>query len=278
MLSKNWLAELPVAPILLIKPVFGGDINDAYALKTKTGTYFLKVQRQKKVHFFSKEVNGLRLLGKTVRTPEVIDAGEIDEDAFLLLEWIESGSRDDKKLAVALASLHKQTNELFGFSEDNYLGKLPQYNHPEKDWASFYIHCRLLPQVKMAKEKGLWTLNREKRLTHLVDKIRSTYQTLSATPSLLHGDLWGGNVMFAANGEPVFIDPAVFYGNREMDITMTQLFGGFGPSFYQVYNERYPLDNGWQERVPWYQLYYLLAHLNLFGEGYGAAVDRALNS
>ncbi|MBP3039486.1 fructosamine kinase family protein [Bacillaceae bacterium Marseille-Q3522] len=278
MLSKEWLAKLPIKPVTHFSHVSGGDINEAYAVTTQTEKYFLKVQRQKKAEFFAKEAVGLKLLGKTVRTPEVIELGEVNGDAFLLLEWIDRGSRNDDKLGTELAALHQQTNTFFGLSEDNYLGRRPQINHLENDWTHFYIHWRIMPLVKLAKEQGMWNLYREKSLTRLIDKIKDFYKNGNVSPSLIHGDLWSGNVMFDSNSEPVFIDPAVCYANREMDIAMTLLFGGFGEDFYRAYQDVFPLADGWQERIPWYQLYYLLAHLLSFGEGYGAAVDRALNA
>lgn len=276
MLTKELLQALPVERVLEIRPVSGGDINETYKIITAAGDYFLKVQRNANELFFKKEANGLMLLSKAVRTPAVIEIGEIGSDAYLLLEWIDSGPRDDEKLGAALVSLHSETNNRFGLIGDNFIGKLPQCNKQNEDWASFYIECRLIPQVKMAKGQGLWNLRREKQMTLLMDKITNTYKRLSVIPRLLHGDLWSGNIMFAKNGDPVFIDPAVSYGNREMDIAMTRLFGGFGHSFYERYEELLPLDKDWQERISWYQLYYLLVHLNLFGAGYGSAVDRAL--
>ncbi|MTT31288.1 phosphotransferase [Terrilactibacillus sp. BCM23-1] len=257
-----------------VKRVSGGDINEAYLIETTKQSYFLKIHRHMKAHFFKKEAYGLNLLGKKVRTPMVYDVGQIKNDAYILMEAIESGPRNDALCGRALAQLHTDTQSYFGLSENNYLGTLPQSNGPDENWTSFYIHQRLNPLVKMAKEQGFWNRQREKLFGKFIDQFKN--EDRAVTPRLLHGDLWSGNVMFTTQGEPVFIDPAVFYGDREMDLAMTKLFGGFSDAFYASYQKAFPLESGWEERVPAYQLYYLLAHLNLFGESYGGSVDRIL--
>ncbi|MDD9148707.1 fructosamine kinase family protein [Sporolactobacillus sp. CQH2019] len=277
MLSETWLQSLPLSPIDRIVPLSGGDINDAYAIESGKRHYFLKVHTHVPDNFFVPEAAGLKLIARSARTPHVIDFGEIAADDFLLLEWIPAGHfHNERKLGEDLAHVHRQTSSSFRFDFNNYAGQLPQYNHREQDWTTFYLKWRLAPQIEIAKKRGCWNSRRQENYEKLAERFARTYRELDVVPGLLHGDLWGGNVMYAENGEPVLIDPSVFYGNREMDLAMTRLFGGFGDSFYRAYNAAYPLDPGWEERVPWYQLYYLLCHLNMFGEGYGAAVDRAL--
>ncbi|MFD2617628.1 fructosamine kinase family protein [Terrilactibacillus laevilacticus] len=274
MIENEWLSCLPIEGIKDVKRVSGGDINEAFLIVTNTLPYFLKIHRNMKAHFFKKEAYGLKLLGKKVRTPIVYDVGQIKNDAYILMEAIESGPPNDTLCGRALAQLHTDTQSHFGLSENNYLGTLPQSNQPNKNWASFYINQRLNPLVKMAKEQGYWNQQREKLFSRFIDRFKN--EDRAVMPRLLHGDLWRGNVMFTTQGEPVFIDPAVFYGDREMDLAMTMLFGGFSKTFYASYQKAFPLETGFEERVPAYQLYYLLAHLNLFGESYGGSVDRIL--
>ncbi|RYM05412.1 fructosamine kinase family protein [Sporolactobacillus sp. THM7-7] len=277
MLTDDWFQSLPIQPINRITAVPGGDINEAFALDSRDSRYFLKVHQHTEGNFFTQEARGLKWIGKAARTPRVIAVGEIGGKDYLILQWIaRSSRRNDRKLGQALARVHRITASAFGFDANNFAGQLPQYNEWETDWAAFYLRWRLTPQIEIAKKRGRWNLRREKKFERLSELIKETYRDLEVTPSLLHGDLWSGNVMFADEGEPVLIDPSIFFGNREMDIAMSRLFGGFRPDFYQAYLSDYPLDPGWQERMPWYQLYYLLCHLNMFGEGYGAAVERAL--
>jgi fructosamine-3-kinase len=176
-----------------------------------------------------------------------------------------------------LARLHQQTQESFGFYEDNYIGFLPQVNPKTTDWLDFYTVCRLDVQVEFAKLGNHWHAKREAAYLRLKEFLHENWRDRSVTPALLHGDFWRGNVLFDQQGEPVFLDPAVAYGDREMDIAMSQLFGGFRQEFLEGYQEVYPLDENWQERLPVYQLYYLLVHLNQFGESYGPTVDEILS-
>ncbi|MCI1882103.1 MAG: fructosamine kinase family protein [Sporolactobacillus sp.] len=279
MLSDKWLKQLPVAPIDRLVSVSGGDINDTYRIESNHKNYFLKVHDHRPGNFFAVEAEGLKRLSQAARTPQVIDQGQIGTDDFLILEWIAAGRRrNERALGEMLARVHRVTSDSFGMDFDNFAGGLPQSNQREKNWTAFYLKQRIEPQIEIAKRRGRWNARRQKKYERFAERFRRAYRTRQVVPSLLHGDLWGGNVMYDEAGDPVLIDPSVFYGNREMDIAMTQLFGGFGADFYRSYNEAYPLDEGWQRRIAWYQLYYLLVHLNLFGEGYGAAMERALES
>ncbi len=202
--------------------------------------------------------------------------GETEEGAYLLMEWIEPGNGDQRELGTALAKLHQVTAPQFGFRKDNYLGILPQINTYEENWWTFFFKNRLESQITLAEKSNRWGGRRQEKYLLFKKHVLQITDQQKNVPSLLHGDLWSGNVFFDQQGRPVFIDPAVSYGNREQDIAMSQLFGGFRPEFLTAYQDSFPLEDGWSERLPVYQLYYLLAHLNMFGESYGSQVDQLL--
>jgi fructosamine-3-kinase len=177
-----------------------------------------------------------------------------------------------------VAKVHQQHAEKFGLDHDFMAGKLPKDNTWQTDWITFYLDQRLNPLVKLATKKSRWNDWRQSQFQSMSDQFKKYYSTHQVVPSLLHGDLWSGNYLFTADGEPMLIDPDVFYGDRELDIAMTTLFGGFSQEFYQGYNSVYPLTIGVDKRLGWYQLNYLLAHLNLFGETYGPMVDQILRA
>lgn len=276
-LSSSWLAQLPLTAIQSVTPVSGGDINAAFEVRTAREHYFLKVQPQRGGAFFSHEVDGLTQLGGIVTTPTVIASGTIDGDSYLLLNWLPTGQGQQLALGQAVARVHQQHAPQFGLNHDFLLGKLPKYNHWQSNWATFYTEQRLDVLVKLAQQHHLWSRERDHHYRQLRQQILSDPHMQSVQPSLLHGDLWSGNYLFSSDGTPVLIDPDIFYGDREMDLAMTTIFGGFDADFYQGYQQVYPFAPGMQARLPKYQLYYLLAHLNLFGETYGPAVDRILN-
>lgn len=262
--------------ILDLRPVPGGDINATYRLQTTQGVYFVKWNADPPPGFFQAEARGLELLcsGRTgggPRVPRPIVHGQ----RFLVLEWIETaGGRADRRLGRELAALHRLTASGYGLEEDNYIGTLPQPNAPSDSWTEFYAQRRLRPLGREAARRGVWNSERERRLEAL--RARLDQWLLEEPPALIHGDLWAGNYLVAATSEPVLVDPAPYYGARELDLAMSQLFGGFGPDFYAAYGEAYPQPPGWEERRPLYQLYYLLVHLVLFGQGYGGRVDAIL--
>ncbi|RRK10045.1 fructosamine kinase family protein [Lactiplantibacillus garii] len=276
-LSKEWLAQLPLTNITSVTPVSGGDINAAFAVQTAHHRYFLKVQPQRGAAFFSHEVAGLALLEPVVATPHVIANGTIDGDGYLLLSWLEAGHGSQRALGQAVARVHQQHASQFGLDHDFTLGKIPKLNHWQHSWATFYTQQRLDVLVKLAQDQGHWSAQRAAHYQRLRKHILAEDHMRTVQPSLLHGDLWSGNYLFTADGTPTLIDPDVFYGDREMDLAMTTIFGGFSDDFYAGYQQVYPIAPGFEERLPEYQLYYLLAHLNLFGETYGPAVDRILN-
>ena len=213
---------------------------------------------------FAAEADGLEALRPHIRVPQVLDRGVRDGKAYIALEFLHLQSSGDwAALGRMLAKLHRQTGPRFGWHRDNYIGLAPQTNGWRDDWSAFFGECRLRPQLMQA---GL-----DVRL----EKILGLLQDHKPEPSLLHGDLWSGNAGFTAEG-PVVYDPAVYYGDRETDLAMTELFGGFPGEFYRAYNEELPLPAGYEKRKHLYNLYHLLNHLNLFGGGYLAQVKSTL--
>jgi fructosamine-3-kinase len=270
--------------LVRLVPVAGGDTNHAARAETEERAYFLKWHHNPPPGFFEAEAHGLHLLTDkgTVRVPGVIGLGQVEGGlAFLLLEWIEQGDNGQRaaaarKLGRQLAQQHRVRHSLYGLESDNYIGMLPQQNERSDIWIEFYRERRLRVQRDLAEEKGYLPPQRAQRLDKLMSRLDIFIDEDEVTPALLHGDLWGGNWMAATGDEYVLIDPAVYIGCREIELALTELFGGFPLDFYAAYNEVYPIPPGYSERRELYQLYHLLTHLNLFGEGYGGAVDRIL--
>lgn len=274
--DEEWLNQLPIDEIERAKPVSGGDINDAYQLATKDQFYFMKVQPNHPASYFDHEATGLKLIGQTIKTPRPLAQGEINGDAYLLLDWIDTGNGSQSDLGVAVAKMHQQHHPQFGFDSAHQSGSIIKDNTWQDDWATFYSNQRLDLLQRVAKERGRWNEWREQHFQNMRSAFVAYYAEHTVEPSLLHGDLWSGNYMFDETGQPVLIDPDAFYGDRELDLAMTTIFGGFSEEFYAAYDKTYPLATGFEERLPWYQFYYLCMHLNLFGESYGGAVDRIL--
>ncbi len=271
---QSVLAEIQLEGKVI--PITGGDVNQTYRIEEQNKSYFLKLHPNIGKSFFEAEVDGLKELAPYVRVPETYMLGEQKDGAYLLMEWIEPGKGDQKDLAVSLAKLHKVTAPQFGYRKDNYLGTVPQFNHVEEDWWLFFFKNRLESQIALAQKNNHWNQNRQETFISFKQYVLENFSDKKIVPSLLHGDLWSVNVFLDQQGEPVFVDPAVSYGDREQDIAMSQLFGGFRPEFLQSYQMVYPLEKNWEKRLPIYQLYYLLAHLNMFGESYGSQVDQLL--
>ncbi len=262
------------------RPLAGGDINDAFAVTLADGRrVFVKVNERAPADMFDAEARGLAFLAEPaipdLRIPEVLAVGE----RFLALELLEPGPKPadfDERLGRALAALHRAAPPSFGLDHDNYIGRLPQPNDPRPDWPTFYREMRLEPQLRMAEDAGL----ADGRLRARFEALHANLPSLvgpAEPPARLHGDLWGGNLHRAPDGTPALIDPAVAGGHREIDLAMMKLFGGFGPRVFAAYDEAYPLPAGHDERVPLYQLYFLMAHVNLFGRGYLSGVARCLD-
>jgi protein-ribulosamine 3-kinase len=249
--------------------VQGGDVNEAYRVELQSGGYvFVKAREDAPPGMFAAEADGLSALDTVtgVRVPRVLAYG----DKWLALEWIEAGKRDSKAFDEALgrgvAILHKHRTEL-GHTRDNFIGVLKQDNTPTKTWTSFFAERRLLPLAKLGVESGKLPPEVERNIEWLCQRL-SAFIGDEDAPSQLHGDLWGGNVMCDASGAPVLVDPAVYGGDREVDLAMMRLFGNFSPRVFSAYAEAFPLRPGSDERVRLYQLYPLLVHACMFGGGY----------
>jgi fructosamine-3-kinase len=265
-----------------IHPVSGGSINQTFRIDTAKRSYFAKINRPVPETFFQKEINGLTAIKQTntLSVPDVYGTfyEKESQTALLLLEWIEGTETPATipQLGRGLARLHQVRGQAFGFHEDNLIGTLPQRNAWMADWRSFYRDQRLKVQYELGIERQTITGTRRKKLESLMNQLERWIPG-QVQPSLIHGDLWGGNWITGPDGSPFLIDPAVFFAHHELEIAFTELFGGFPASFYDYYQEVYPLSPSYPERKPLYQLYYLLVHLNVFGESYGHSVDRILN-
>ncbi len=229
---------------------------------------------------FESEVKGLQLLAdtKTIRIPEIVYYSNVDDISFLLLEYIERGTPSSsfwKDFGNALALLHQVSNDYFGLDFDNFIGSLPQQNNPKDNWVDFFIEERLQPQIDLAIEGAAIdriTLSKFKKLYKKLPDILPEEQ-----PALIHGDLWNGNFLTGLNKKAILFDPSVCFAHREMDLAMSQLFGGFDQLFYYSYQEAFPLQKGFDDRIEIYQLYYLMVHVNLFGEGYLNSVKNIIS-
>lgn len=272
--------------------VMGGDINKSYALTLNTGdTIFMKANEKEKAASFTAEAAGLFAIAQTgtIRTPKILCAGTDDGEevgySFLLMEYINSGEkRSDywQTLGRELAAMHQAdasafverdetegAAKTFGFYEDNFIGARPQDNAPSATWIEFFRDKRLAPQFKAAAPN--FSKEEMSRVTKLLDHL-DDFLIEPKKPSLVHGDLWSGNVMAGPDGKAMLIDPAAYVGHAEADLAMTELFGGFALDFYQAYKEANPLEPGYEKRRDIYNLYQLLNHLNLFGQSYLGAV------
>ncbi|WP_313580468.1 fructosamine kinase family protein [Chishuiella sp.] len=255
-----------------IVPIKGGDINDAFRIESFNKKYFLKVNSATNFpNLFIKEARALNTIKetKTFPIPKILNLGEVGKDfQYLLLEWIEPSTPtvvNWEKLGRNLAKLHQNTNNQFGWSEDNYIGIVLQPNKFENNWNDFYAQNRILPMMKLLKNKQLITSKQIKSAENLCKQFDSIFP--KEKPALIHGDFWNGNIISGEKGEFNLIDPAIYYGNREMDIAMAKLFGGFDDTFFDAYQEINPLEPGYEERLPVTQLFPLLIHAYLF-EGY----------
>jgi len=255
-----------------ISSIAGGDINHAFLIRHNHNRYFLKVNDANRYpNMFEKESNGLQALNKSglFKIPDMLQHGVVNDKQYLLLEWIETGRPKPDfwmKFGESLAQLHLQEQSFFGWDEDNYIGSLIQHNNRHTTWEDFFINCRVMPKVKLLYDSGHYTSKDLSLVDNFCKHVKDIFP--KEKPCLLHGDLWSGNFMITNEGEPTLIDPAVYCGHREMDIGMTKLFGGFDHLFYQSYNEVYPLEKGWKERLAFAQLYPLLVHAVLFGGHY----------
>lgn len=263
-----------------ISAVSGGSINETFTISTNTGKFFVKKNSASLYpEMFEKESRGLQILsGKSLlKVPEVIATGQSENTAFLILEHIESGKRGSgfwDRFAKGLAQLHKNSADYFGLDHDNYIGSLHQSNKKHDNWIDFFRTERLEKQVKLARDNGRMGKAVLSSFENFYWKLPDIFP--DEPPALIHGDLWGGNFMVNGSGEATIIDPAVYYGHREMDLAMSQLFGGFDSELYEAYHRYFPLAKGWQGRMDYCNLYPLMVHVNLFGGGYLNSVQSIL--
>lgn len=262
------------------RPVAGGSINRCFRLDGRSGRVFLKLNEAVGQSLFESEADGLEALRATatLTVPRVLAVGTAKGTAYLALEWLDLAGRTaaaEARLGTQLAQLHRRTSDTFGWPSDNRLGSTPQPNARRADWLEFWRDARLGHQLELAVVRGL--------SSGLTARLRRRLATLERVlgghrpePSLVHGDLWGGNWSATGAAQPCVFDPAVYYGDREVDLAMTRLFGGFGPAFYAAYEAAWPLPAGADARTELYNLYHLLNHFNLFGRGYEHAIDASL--
>ena len=253
------------------RPVGGGDISATWRIDTVDSAVFVKTGGPDSLDMFEAEAAGLRELdsANAVRVPEVMGFGVTASDAYLASEWIEFDhptSDTEKLFGQQLAEMHRHSKERFGWYRDNTIGRTPQHNQWSDNWLEFFREQRLAFQLQLAGTNG-FSGELQSAGVHLSENLSQLFCDYEPSASLLHGDLWGGN-WAATQGQPVVFDPAVYYGDRESDIAMSQLFGGFGREFYSAYQETWPMNEGYEDRLKLYQLYHVLNHLNLFGSAY----------
>ena len=249
----------------------GGCINQAFLLAGNQQRYFVKLNHADSLAMFEAEQAGLQAIidSATIKAPQPLCSGVAGNRAFLVMSYIDStgGTSNPAALGEQLAAMHQQRFNYFGWQQHNTIGSTPQLNPPTQHWVDFWRTQRLGFQLKLAAQNGFGgSLQSEGE--QLMVALDGLFDGYTAQPSLLHGDLWSGNYCFAHDGTPVIFDPACYYGDRETDMAMTELFGGFNHAFYRAYQNSYPLDSGYQTRKTLYNLYHILNHLNLFGSGY----------
>lgn len=262
-------------------PVSGGSINRAFRIEGKDGTrYFLKLNDVRHHAMFVAEFAGLRTIAATgtLRVPHPITHGIASDQCFLVMEYLELGSCGNaKSLGEQLAALHRCTSPQFGFAHDNFIGTMPQPNTWSDDWMSFWHRQRLGFQLKLAAKNG-YDGELQRLGSRLLDALPAFFEGHSPQPSLLHGDLWSGNYAYLIDGTPALFDTAAYYGDRECDLAMTELFGGYSADFYDAYSAAWPLNKGYATRRELYNLYHILNHTNLFGGDYARQAASLMHS
>ena len=256
----------------------GGCINQAYKLVGKNKSYFVKLNTAVKVEMFAVEALGLKQMyeTQTITIPQPICWGVSQSNCYLVLEYYDfgRGNQDSwRNMGRQLALMHdKGVSTRFGWQENNTIGSTPQINDWYDNWGDFFAQKRIGYQLQLARRNGGSFANSNEA----IEKIRDLLSFHSVTPALVHGDLWSGNASITVDGQPIIFDPACYYGDREVDLAMSELFGGFPSAFYQGYQEIYPLDSGYEQRKTIYNLYHILNHFNLFGGGYQSQSQRMI--
>ena len=259
--------------------IAAGNHNQGMQLDSSEGVFFLKINFDHERDILFKEAAGLTLLKEStfLKTPKTYGTGRIGDYNYLLLEFIHPGQPHLdywENLGLGLAHLHLTDSPYFGLEEDNYIASIPQKNLINPNWTDFFIHERLEPLIGKAYFDRLIPLDFLKKFQEIYPKIDAFFP--KEKPALVHGDLWSGNVLINSDGQPCLIDPAIYFGHREMDLAFSKLFGGFDPIFYESYASVFPLAEGFEQRMGIYNLYPLLVHLNLFGSSYLPSIERTI--
>ncbi|WP_415425244.1 fructosamine kinase family protein [Staphylococcus borealis] len=280
-MKKDWQAQLPLDQISDISPVSGGDVNEAFKVTTTDDVYFLLVQRNRYKSFYAAEIAGLNAFEHAgITAPRVIDSGEINGDAFLILSYLDEGtSGSQRELGQLVAKMHSQQQQdgQFGFDLPHEGGDISFDNSWSESWVEIFVERRMDHLRDELMRKGLWNAEDNKVYEQVRTVMVNELEDHHSKPSLLHGDLWGGNYMFLTDGRPALFDPAPFYGDREFDLGITTVFGGFTQAFYDEYEKHYPLGKGARKRLEFYRLYLFMVHLLKFGGMYASSVNRSMD-
>ena len=278
------LQRVSGADVAATRGVSGGCIANGSRVELVNGdVWFVKRSRTLPPDLFAAEAAGLRALSAAPgpRVPEVVAVHASSAESFIVMEWVEQGSRGRgfaEEFGRALARMHRhRSSDRFGFERDNYIGATPQPNAWMDSWYDFFRERRIGYQTSLARDSGLIHADDVRDLEAIMGRIESILPEPDR-PSLLHGDLWGGNYLVDSGGNAVLIDPAAYYGHREADLAMTELFGGFSSGFYSAYDREWPLEPGYRGRASLYNLYHMLNHANLFGQSYVSGVRRIVRT
>jgi fructosamine-3-kinase len=260
------------------RSVGGGCINQGYKISGNGSNYFVKLNQASQVEMFAAEAMGLEQMyaTQTITVPKPICWGVVENSCYIVLQWLDLGGGNShvwEEMGRQLAAMHKiGKSDRFGWDRNNTIGSTPQINTWSDNWADFFARERIGYQLKLAKRRGGSFPDTAK----VIEAVRERLADRQPQPSLVHGDLWSGNAAVTTDGEPVILDPATYYGDREVDIAMSELFGGFPTAFYRGYNQVWELDKGYGQRKTIYNLYHILNHFNLFGGGYASQANRMI--
>ncbi|MGB3492635.1 MAG: fructosamine kinase family protein [Elainellaceae cyanobacterium] len=261
------------------RPVGGGSVNQAYAVSDGDQAYFVKLNDAARIGMFEAEAIGLRQMweSKTIQVPHPICWGTAESSAYIVLEWLDFGYGTHaawEKMGQHLAALHRVTNaQGFGWMQDNTIGFIPQKNGWTADWVTFFRDRRMGYQLQLARKRG-GHFPKQNELMQAIPQLLSDHHP---SPALVHGDLWSGNVAMTKADEPVIFDPATYFGDREVDLAMSELFGRFPKEFYTAYHEVYPVEDGYERRKTLYNLYHIINHFNQFGGSYESQANSMID-